>query len=233
MTLTIQQANAAANLAAQWYYKDKGEPYQGWGSDATSKSKMPWFLETINKAALLLSIDTRSLAFCALWGRCMQETGAAWFDTEQMSDADAESLYGHHTTKGANLGNTQPGDGATYKGKGIIQLTGRDNYQKASDRFGVDFVGEPTLVIQPNHQAKIICWYIVEEMPSRNSWCTCYTWLLDKSLSLEERTYRLSACVNYGFWQPWNREPEKADIRGWGNTLMYAKALACILGLAE
>ena len=38
----------------------------------------------------------------------------------------------------AKLGNTQPGDGARFKGRGFVQLTGRFNYQKYGDALGVD-----------------------------------------------------------------------------------------------
>ena len=230
MIITIEQANAACNLAARWYYEERDQPFQGWGSDCTSKSKMPWFLDSLNKASVLLAFDPDE-AFCALWGRCMQETGAAWYDQEQKSDAQCEADYGYQTSTGKNLGNTEPGDGAKYKGRGVIQLTGRGNYTRASQRFGVDFVKEPELVIEPINASRIICWYILEEMPSRHGWNTPYPWLIDRDLSLEERTYRVSACINWGFFQPWNRKPSKEQIHGWPETLKYAQALANILGL--
>ena len=41
-----------------------------------------------------------------------------------------EFLYGANTAKGKGLGNTQPGDGAKFIGRGYIQLTGRSNYAR-------------------------------------------------------------------------------------------------------
>lgn len=45
----------------------------------------------------------------------------------------------------ANLGNTQPGDGKRFKGRGPIQLTGRANYKRYGDLLGLDLVNNPTI----------------------------------------------------------------------------------------
>jgi len=45
-----------------------------------------------------------------------------------------------------NLGNNQPGDGSKFIGRGIIQLTGRENYTKAAAELKVDIVNNPSLV---------------------------------------------------------------------------------------
>lgn len=49
----------------------------------------------------------------------------------------------------ADLGNTEPGDGRRFKGRGAIQVTGRDNYRAASEHFGVDFVAHLELLAEP------------------------------------------------------------------------------------
>ena len=55
-----------------------------------------------------------------------------------------------------SLGNTQPGDGARYKGRGYVQLTGRRNYTDWSRRLGMDLVGNPRQVENPQVAAKIL-----------------------------------------------------------------------------
>jgi putative chitinase len=58
-----------------------------------------------------------------------------------------------------DLGNTQIGDGVRFKGRGLIQLTGRANYQRASNDFGIDFIKNPELVEKPYYAAMIAGWF--------------------------------------------------------------------------
>jgi predicted chitinase len=58
-----------------------------------------------------------------------------------------------------DLGNTQPGDGPRYKGRGFIQLTGRANYAAYGKKLGIDLVGNPDLALRPDIAAKIVVAY--------------------------------------------------------------------------
>ena len=57
------------------------------------------------------------------------------------------------------LGNTEAGDGAKYKGRGYIQLTGRDNYKRAGQALGLPLEQKPELVEKPEIAAKVAVWY--------------------------------------------------------------------------
>lgn len=60
-----------------------------------------------------------------------------------------------------DLGNTQPGDGARFCGRGLIQVTGRSNYSKCSKAlFGDDrLLKTPDLLEQPEWAAKSAVWF--------------------------------------------------------------------------
>ena len=61
--------------------------------------------------------------------------------------------------KAKALGNTEAGDGAKYKGRGFIQITGKANYAKAGQALGIDLVNNPELAARPDVAAKVAVWY--------------------------------------------------------------------------
>lgn len=65
-------------------------------------------------------------------------------------------IRGYRPKKAKELGNTSPGDGVKYPGRGYVQLTGKFNYAKASKKFGVDFVKYPDKVMERQYALPIL-----------------------------------------------------------------------------
>lgn len=58
-----------------------------------------------------------------------------------------------------DLGNTQVGDGARFKGRGLIQITGRKNYVAAGAALVLDLVGHPEILEEPDMAAISAAWW--------------------------------------------------------------------------
>ena len=57
------------------------------------------------------------------------------------------------------LGNTSEEEASKFLGRGLIQLTGKENYANCGTALGVDFVGNPTLLIEPKYAALSAGWF--------------------------------------------------------------------------
>lgn len=63
----------------------------------------------------------------------------------------------------ADLGNTEPGDGKRFMGRGLLQATGRDMYRKLSDALGVDLIAAPEKLESPDLAAQSAAWIWTED----------------------------------------------------------------------
>lgn len=67
----------------------------------------------------------------------------------------ANFIYGNRK----DLGNFMPNDGWKYRGRGIIQLTGRNNYKFYGEKLGIDLLNNPDLALSENIASDIACCY--------------------------------------------------------------------------
>lgn len=80
---------------------------------------------------------------------------------------DTANAYARQPEKIANkvyanrLGNGSEasGEGWKYRGRGLIQLTGKSNYNSFSSSAGIDAVANPDLVATPEYALASACWY--------------------------------------------------------------------------
>lgn len=109
-------------------------------------------------------IDTISPVFYSTlksWGIDTKQR-IACFIGQTMEEADGYTTtieFANGSEYQGRMGNTSPGDGKKYKGRGFIQLTGKNNYKDAAKDLGMDVVNHPELLEDPVNALKVSCWF--------------------------------------------------------------------------
>lgn len=131
-------------------------------NDSQLKKIMPFataqniarFSKPINDTCEKFAIDTpiRQAAFLA---QLAHESGSLRY-VKELADGSAYE-------RRLDLGNTEPGDGPRFKGRGLLQITGRDNYYRLGRYLGIDLVSNPERLEEPGLAALSAGWFWVEK----------------------------------------------------------------------
>lgn len=108
------------------------------------------FAEPLTKAMsewLIYTAEDRA-AFIA---QIAHESGSFKFMRELADGAKYEGR--------SDLGNTEPGDGRRFHGRGPLQVTGRANYLRCGQVLGLDLISNPELLEQPGPGCRAAGWY--------------------------------------------------------------------------
>ncbi len=115
-----------------------------------SRTRADVFLPYFNRYMERYGIDNR-MRVCHFLAQIAHESGELRYTKELASGREYEGRK--------DLGNVKAGDGVRYKGRGLIQITGRANYAEISKATGIDFVGHPDWLELPWWATMSACWW--------------------------------------------------------------------------
>lgn len=120
----------------------------------TARSQAGVFAPVLNVAMVRYQIigPKRMAAFIAQIGH---ESGQLQYVREIWGPTATQRRYEGR----ADLGNTVPGDGSRYRGRGLIQITGRANYAACGEALGIDLINHPELLELPQYACLSAAWF--------------------------------------------------------------------------
>lgn len=119
-----------------------------------SRAKAGFFVSDLDAAMRHRKIigPKRAAAFLAQIGH---ESGQLLYVREIWGPTETQKRYEGRK----DLGNTVAGDGSKYRGRGLIQITGRANYEKCGKALGIDLITHPELLEQPQWACESAAWF--------------------------------------------------------------------------
>jgi predicted chitinase len=112
-------------------------------------AKRQLYLPHLNAAMRASGIGTTLLRTAAFVAQLAHESGEFRWMEEIWGPTPAQLRYEPPNDLAQRLGNTEPGDGKRFKGRGPIQITGRFNYAKFGAQLGLDLIADPAQAAAP------------------------------------------------------------------------------------
>jgi putative chitinase len=97
------------------------------------------------------------------------------------------------------MGNTEDGDGWKYRGRGIKQLTGKENYQRCGAGLGVDLVDDPDLLLEPKYACLSAGWFWnkhnLNQLADQKDYTTMTRRINGGVIGLADRIKKINECL--------------------------------------
>lgn len=135
---------------------------------ATKPANIARYLPYVGAALEALDLTDRPMV-CAALGTIRAESEGFLPISEfqsQFNTAPGGAPFALYDDPKKHLGNTQPGDGARFKGRGFVQLTGRANYEKYGQLIGVDLTTNADLANAPEVAALLLAQFLASHAPA-------------------------------------------------------------------
>ena len=89
----------------------------------------------------------------------LRKTWPSRFNVELAAAAARKPEQISNIAYGNRMGNTAPGDGWKYRGRGLIQITGQNNYRACGEALGLDLIAQAELLEKPQHACMSAAWF--------------------------------------------------------------------------
>ena len=106
-------------------------------------------------------------------------TRVAKFSDEELNEIKkdpvkfGDMIYGSDTKLGQGMGNKEPGDGFKYRGRGFIQITGKNNYDRFGKAIGENLITSPEKANDPYNASKMAAAFVIAGLKNKiNSFTT-------------------------------------------------------------
>jgi predicted chitinase len=148
---TVEAVNKAIAASPNKTKLEKAKPEEFKGKIEVSALGDKESRAVLSKEAQSQGIKGKELA--AFLAQCSHESGGFRYLSEIWGPTTAQQTYD------GRMGNNNPGDGYRYRGRGYIQLTGKNNYTQAGRALGLDLVKNPDQAATPEIGAKTSVWF--------------------------------------------------------------------------
>lgn len=126
--------------------------------EITSAQRECMFLAQCAHESMLFSVTQENLNYSA---DGLKRTFPRYFRDVDASDyhRQPEKIANRVYSNRMGNGDEDSGDGWRYRGRGFIQLTGKNNYAQCGEDLGVDLLGNPDWASTPEGAARTAAWY--------------------------------------------------------------------------